>query len=293
MRERAGSSAARSPACCVATARCMRSACVRPVVAISSTGASSGTDAGATRDRPSCAIATSSLRELADACACRRASRGPLRGTSSASALAIGERQPAVSAVAAVRAVGVVEQAAHHRRERRDHPERAAVAAAHLDELLEPALGEQRRQVQRPVRQRRVLAVPAVAHERRNVRPRGHRQVAAAVDEVHRHVERPLGVRAEDVVALEHERQQAGARVVGVAPDPRAIALIAAELARRRSASSPTARSGSTSPSRGSAASRRRRPRRRSRGSPAPSRCAASCRGRACRRVGMYARITS
>ena len=28
----------------------------------------------------------------------------------------------------------------------------------------------------------------------------------------------------EDVVALEHERQQAGARVVGVAPDPRAVA---------------------------------------------------------------------
>ena len=54
---------------------------------------------------------------------------------------------------------------------------------------------------------------------------------AAAVDEVHRHVERPLAVRGEDVVAVERERQQAGARAIGVAPDPRAIGQEPADLA--------------------------------------------------------------
>ena len=59
--------------------------------------------------------------------------------------------------------VDVVEQAAHHRRERGDHLERAAIAAADLDELLEASLGEQRRQVQRPVLVGRALAAEPVA----------------------------------------------------------------------------------------------------------------------------------
>ena len=57
-----------------------------------------------------------------------------------------------------------------------------------------------------------------------------HRVVAAAIDEVHRHVECPVGVGVEHVLAAKHEGQETGARVVGVAPDPRAVALEAADL---------------------------------------------------------------
>ena len=76
----------------------------------------------------------------------------------------------------------------------------------------------------------RSLALPALGHEPAERQLGRHRAVAPAVDEVHRDVERPVAIRAEDGRVLEHERQDAGPRVVGIAPDPRAVALIATRL---------------------------------------------------------------
>jgi hypothetical protein len=78
--------------------------------------------------------------------------------------------------------------------------------------------------------------LPALGEEATEGQP-GDRAVAAAVDEIHRHVEGPLDVGPVDVVAGERERQEPGARVVGVAPDMGAVALEPRRLAiddRRR-----------------------------------------------------------
>ena len=86
----------------------------------------------------------------------------------------------------------------------------------------------------------------------------GRRAVVAAVDEEERHVERPLGVRAEHVHVLERERQDAAAVRVGVEPDARAVALVAGQLAvdHRRVGAMPMAQRNCDPASSGSEKSR-------------------------------------
>ena len=119
----------------------------------------------------------------------------------------------------------VVEQADPERRQRRQPRPRTAVHPAHLEVALETHLGENRRHVVRPVGQGRALARQArkPALEQIAKRLPGHIDVlVAALDEVHRHVERIVDPALETHAGLERPGQHAAAVGIGVAPDFRA-----------------------------------------------------------------------
>src|SRR5690606_30618320 len=122
----------------------------------------------------------------------------------------------------------IVQNAPTQRSERADEVARAGVAAADLEEALEPRLGKQRRQVKVPVAVGGVVPLEALAQEAAK-RHAGSRNVAiVAIHEKHRYIEGPLGVRAKYVAVRERKRQQTTPIGIGIEPNPRAVALMAA-----------------------------------------------------------------
>ena len=99
---------------------------------------------------------------------------------------------------------------------------RPGVGAAHFEIGLEPHFGKNRGEMIGPVRHGGAFA--------RQLRQASLQQVAkacagdvvidvAALDEIHRHVERIVDIALEAISLLEDEGQHAGAIRVGVAPD--------------------------------------------------------------------------
>ena len=108
------------------------------------------------------------------------------------------------------------------------------IGAAHLQEPLHPHVGEGCRHVVAEVAQRGRTAddvLQAAGHVGAERLP-GHVLVgAAALDEVHRHVQQPLDVALEAEPLLEHQRRHPGPGVVHVRPHPGAAGQQAARLA--------------------------------------------------------------
>ena len=109
----------------------------------------------------------------------------------------------------------VVEQPDPQRGQRADAVPRPAVRAAHFEERLQPHFGKGGRQMVVPVVHRRLLAGQDRQFALQEIAEAEARRVdiaAVAVDEVHRHIERIVGVAFVAEAVLEHERQHAGAR---------------------------------------------------------------------------------
>ena len=101
------------------------------------------------------------------------------------------------------------------------------VGAAHLDGPLEPHLGEERVEVHLPVAERRAVALEAVLPEAAKGLPGVLDDLAVALDEEHRHVERPRDVVGVARAGLPHLRHEPGAVVVDVEPHLGAVAAAA------------------------------------------------------------------
>ena len=120
-----------------------------------------------------------------------------------------------------------------------DPAPRAAVGAAHLQIGLQPHLGEEGGQVVVPVLQGRILAGQGGQFAGLEIAERLARGVdimAVALGEIHRRVQRIVGVALEAEPFLEHEAQHARAIGVGVCPDigPRRQEAVGAALGERR-----------------------------------------------------------
>ncbi len=124
-----------------------------------------------------------------------------------------------------------------HRRRRADPPTAqgargresasAHVGPAHLEELLEPDFWKKRREVVLPILDGRLVARELrqlATHEGAEALARDIHILMVAHDEIHRHVERVLGVAVKAEVGLEDEREHAGAGGIGVKPNVRAEA---------------------------------------------------------------------
>ena len=130
---------------------------------------------------------------------------------------------------------------------------------------------------------RGALALPAVAQEAAEGHAAGGPVLAVAVDEEHRHVERPLGVVDEAGALAQGERQKAAAIGIGLEPGARAVALLAGGLAVDQRRGGEQRRHQRRQAHARRAASPSRRLSTRSRGWPAPWWCASSSRAPACR----------
>ena len=95
---------------------------------------------------------------------------------------------------AQARACAVVEDALPEGEQRLRQRGVAAVGAAHLDDPLHPHLGEDRGEVILPVEQRGALALEPLGEEGAERAAAGVEVRAAAAEEDHRDVERPLDV---------------------------------------------------------------------------------------------------
>jgi hypothetical protein len=120
----------------------------------------------------------------------------------------------------------VIEQADPESGQRADAVPRAAVGPAHLQEALEPDFRKGGREMVGPVAQSRALSGQngqVAGQEIAKAEPGGVDVAALAEHEIHRHVEHVVGIAFIAEAILEHERQHAGARGIGIGPDMAAI----------------------------------------------------------------------
>ena len=120
----------------------------------------------------------------------------------------------------------VVQQPDPQRRERANPPPRPTIRPAHFEEGLQPHLGEGGRQMIVPIVHRRLLARQDRQFALEEIAERqasGVDVFAVAINKVHRHIERIVGVALIPKAILEHERQHPGPRRIGVGPDMAAV----------------------------------------------------------------------
>ncbi len=156
----------------------------------------------------------------------------PLPGHGDAHGLALG-RGPALHEVPGrVERAGGVQEAGEEGGEGDQHRDGSGVGAAHLQEALEPDIGEDGRDVVCPVRQGGPLAGKLrqrAAQEIAEVRTGDVVVGLAPLDEIHRHGQRVVDVALVTHAVLEDEREHAGARVVRVLPHRAAFGKVAVE----------------------------------------------------------------
>jgi TolB-like protein/DNA-binding SARP family transcriptional activator/Flp pilus assembly protein TadD len=120
--------------------------------------------------------------------------------------------------------VRVVVEPDHQRGQGDDALGRPDVGAAHFEIALEPHLGEDRRQVVGPIRDRGALSRRRGEPAREQIAKARARHVLVdpgALEEIERDVERVVDVALEAHAGLEGEGEHAGARRIGMAPDLR------------------------------------------------------------------------
>ena len=128
----------------------------------------------------------------------------------------------------------VVEQTDPEGSERGDRGGGAHIGAAHFEELLQSHFREQGREVILPILDRRLFArqLRQFPLEEFAEAFAGDVHIFAVPDgEIHRHVERVVDIALKAHAVFEGEGQHAGAGIVGIEPDMRAKAQIAAVLA--------------------------------------------------------------